>query len=98
MLDALSVYSKQLCNFLQFHKEPPSQETIPYGDNVPVKGYFHYSERNKVGSQPDFNIYLLRRLERALQAPKTSPRHYAAATRIKDVVDLPGVRLGFLID
>ena len=25
-------------------------------------------------------------LERALRAPKTSPRHYAAATRIKDVV------------
>ena len=35
---------------------------------------------------PDFNIFLLRRLERALFAPKTSPRYYAAATHIKDVV------------
>ena len=31
-------------------------------------------------------------LERALFAPKTSPRHYAAAIRIKDVVQL-GKRL-----
>ena len=34
------------------------------------------------GSIPDFTGGL----ERALFAPKTSPRHYAAATRIKDVV------------
>ena len=44
---------------------------------------------------PDFNIFLLRRLERALFAPKTSPRYYAAATRIKDVVQFSdkGVRI-----
>ena len=41
---------------------------------------------NIAGSKPDFNIFLLRRLERALFAPKTSPQSYAAATRIKDVV------------
>ena len=48
-----------------------------------------YQCNNIAGSIPDFNIFLLRRLERALRAPKTSPRHYAAATRIKDVVQYP---------
>ena len=32
------------------------------------------------------SVNFTRRLERALRAQKTSPRYYAAATRIKDVV------------
>ena len=35
-------------------------------------------------------------LERALFAPKTSPRHYAAAIRIKDVVQFSIIVMGFI--
>ena len=46
----------------------------------------HLFAKKKESSLPiEWNV-LFRRLERALFARKTSPRYYAAATRIKDVV------------
>ena len=56
--------------------------------SIPI---LHLLQKKESSQLTDWNV-LFRRLERALRAPKTSPRHYAAATRIKDVVQFSNMQ------